>query len=170
MEILGVLIGTIVGGLITWFTTAHWNRLQTTFDLHREFDSDVMHESRMSADQLIKGNPHDTLGEIYKKDPEKSRYLWQLINFYRRLSLAIKYNQVNPDLIPELFGEIFTWWYIVCFENQLLADEKNYFSPSRKQIFWLKKWLDTHANKTELSKWTANALDDLQNYRQGNFM
>ncbi|MEA5447966.1 hypothetical protein VB780_05255 [Leptolyngbya sp. CCNP1308] len=155
-EVLAALLGTIVGGFISWIANVYQNKSQATFDFHREFDSDVMHRSRILADQLIRKNPNDTLYEIYEKYPEESFHIWQVINFYRRLWVAINYGQVKTNLVPELFGEIFIWWYLLCFEKQYIPAYNH--SQGRKQILELKKWIDKHSNKSEMDEWTRLAL------------
>lgn len=74
-EVLAALIGTIVGAFITWVANNYQNKLRTTFEMHREFDSDPMYKSRILADQLIKRNPNDTLDKIYEKYPEESLHI-----------------------------------------------------------------------------------------------
>lgn len=159
-EVLAALLGTIVGAFISWIASNYQNKLQTTFSLHREFDGDTMYRSRLIADQLIKKYPTSTLYEIYEKCPDDAFYIWQVVHFYQRLSLAIKYNQVKKELMSELFGEIFIWWYIGCFDKQLIPVYKH--SSSRKQILDLKKWFDTHSAKSDLSTWNQRALEDLE--------
>jgi hypothetical protein len=159
-EVLAALLGTIVGGIISWIANDYQKKSQATFDFHREFDSDVMHKSRILADQLIKKNPNDMLNELYEKYPEESFHIWQVINFYRRLWVAIKYNQVKVEFIPELFGELFIWWYFVCFEKQYLP--AYHHSQIQKQILDLKKWFDAHSNKSALHEWTELALKEYE--------
>lgn len=159
-EVLAALLGTLVGGFISWIANVYQNKSQATFDFHREFDSDAMHKSRILADQLIRKNSNEMLNEIYEKYPEDSFHIWQVINFYRRLWVAIKHGQVKTELIPELFGEIFIWWYFVCFEKQYLPAYAH--SQARKQIFDLKKWFDTQTDKALLHEWTGSALKEYE--------
>ena len=157
-EVLAALLGTLVGGFISWIANSYQNKSQATFEFHREFDSEVMHKSRILADQLVKKNPGFTLYEIYEKYPEESFHIWQVINFYRRLWTAIKYNQVQAKLIPDLFGETFIWWYLICFEKQYLPAYDRFGAP--KQILKLKKWLDMHSDKSAMNEWVELALEE----------
>jgi hypothetical protein len=159
-EVLAALIGTIVGAFISWLANNYQNKLQTTFEMHREFDSDAMYKSRILADQLIKKNPNDTLDKIYEKYPEESLHIWQVISFYIRLWLAIKYRQVKLELVPELFGDTFVWWYVVCFEKQLTPVYRH--SQARRQIVDLINWFNIHSSKSKLSEWTQHALKDYE--------
>ncbi|MEY3304966.1 MAG: hypothetical protein ACK5RE_01055 [Pseudanabaena sp.] len=159
-EILAALLGTIVGGFISWIANVYQNKSQATFDFHREFDSEVMNRSRILADHLIKKVPNLMLDEMYEKYPEESFHIWQVINFYRRLWVAIKYGQVKNKLIPELFGETFIWWYLICFERQYLP-AYNHFQ-GRNQILDLKNWLDTHSDKSVMHVWKQIALKDYE--------
>ena len=94
-EILAALLGTIVGGFISWISNVYQSKSQATFDFHREFDSDDMNKSRIMADHILKKDPNLMLDEMYEKYPEESFHIWQVINFYRRLWVAIKYNQIK---------------------------------------------------------------------------
>ncbi|MCG6134308.1 MAG: hypothetical protein MET45_06545 [Nostoc sp. LLA-1] len=157
-EVLAALLGTIVGGFISWIANVYQNKSQATFAFHREFNSDIIHKSRILADQLIRKNPNDMLYEIYEKYPEESFHVWQVINFYKRLWVAIKYGQVKNELIPELFGETFIWWYLICFEKQYIPAYD--YSQARDQILDLKKWIDTHSEKSALHEWAELALKE----------
>jgi hypothetical protein len=76
------------------------------------------------------------------------------------LWVAIKYGQVKNKLIPELFGETFIWWYLICFERQYLP-AYNHFQ-GRNQILDLKNWLDTHSDKSVMHVWKQIALKDYE--------
>jgi len=88
-ELLAALVGTIVGGFISWLAANSNNKLQTTFELHREFGTNPMYEFRMLADQLLRENPHDALDKISERYPKDSISLWQLATFYQRLWLYL---------------------------------------------------------------------------------
>lgn len=159
-EILAALLGTIIGGLISWFANVSQNKASVTFNFQREFDSADMHLSRIRADQLIKRNPDLMLNEITEKYPEESFHIWQVIKFYRRLWVAIKYRQVKTQLIPDLFGEIFTGWYLYCFENQYLPAYQD--SQGCKEIFSLKQWLDKHSSNSVMHQWKLSAAQEYE--------
>ena len=159
-EVLSALLGTIVGGFISWFVNFYQNKSQTTFDFHREFDSSDMHNSRILADRLIKDNSDLLLHEITEKYPEESFHIWQVIKFYRRLWIAIKYNQVKVKLIPDLFGEIFTGWYLTCFEKMYITSYKYKNSQGCKEVIALKMWIDKYADKSQLNQWKQHILND----------
>jgi membrane protein DedA with SNARE-associated domain len=49
------IVGTIVGAAITWIVGRRTNRLTTTFDTHREFNSPEMTLSRETCRKHPKG-------------------------------------------------------------------------------------------------------------------
>lgn len=124
---------------ITWIISNRQTKVQTTFDLLREFHSEKLYQSRTIANQLVEAHPESTLDELRQKFPNETFHLFQIVLFYQRLQIAIKYRQVQVDLILELFGEVFTWWYIVCFDNQLLFPKSRFHA--KKNIIDLYHWL-----------------------------
>ena len=160
-KLLTALIGTIAGSVISWFITTHRSKLQATFDLHREFCSGELYKSRVIANKLIEQCPNFSLSKLRQDFPEEAFHLLQLANFYQRLYVAIKYNQVKADLIPELFGEVFIWWYVVCFKEQMLLPESSFHAKS--SIIHLYKWLHRSPRfSRERREWELSALQERQ--------
>ena len=151
--IIPALVGTIVGGFISWGTNTTQKKSQTTFNFHREFDSHLMHESRIKADIFIKLNPNLTLNEMTETYSQDSFHIWQVIKFYRRLWVAIKYKQVILKLVPDLFGETFMGWYIKYFHEKYIQNPVYRYSQGCEDILNLKKWFDNHSKKSEMYKW-----------------
>ncbi|NJK54215.1 MAG: hypothetical protein HC936_18155 [Leptolyngbyaceae cyanobacterium SU_3_3] len=158
------LFGTIVGATLAfWFALrqltiqskeVHKKALvDTTFELHREFNSSEMSEARNRADKIFKQYPTPvTLDALEENFPEvEARPIYLVIRFYQRLWLAIKNKRVDTKLIPELFGEIFYWWFVNYLEPQVMPvgwqicsdiqDLKNWFDENSDQIMY-RVWLD----------------------------
>lgn len=160
-EVLSALLGTLVGSLISWFIGNRQKKLQATFDLHREFHSGELYKSRVIANRLISNNLTASLDEILQKFPEEEFHLLQVANFYQRLHIAIKHQQINLELVPDLFGEVFVLWYEVFFRDQLL--KSNTRSYLRNSIIALHKWLreDPKSSK-EFYEWEKSASTDVE--------
>jgi hypothetical protein len=43
--------------------------------------------------------------------------LWDVMRFYERLGVTVRYGQVIRRVVPDLFGEIFLWCYLVCYRQ-----------------------------------------------------
>ncbi|MBH8563114.1 hypothetical protein I8748_13130 [Nostoc sp. CENA67] len=85
----------------------------------------------------------------------------QLANFYQRLYTAIKYRQVKATLIPDLFGEVFIWWYLVGFKEQFLLFESNIHA--KDSIIALYNWLHRNPKiSKERKEWELSALQERQ--------
>ncbi|NMF86346.1 hypothetical protein [Nodosilinea sp. P-1105] len=96
-----------------------------------------------------------------QKFPEEGFHLLQVANFYQRLYIAIKHQQVKIELVPDLFGEIFILWYEVSFKKQLLAS--NTRSHVRNSIIALHKWLRGNSRwSKKFEEWEAAALRDVE--------
>lgn len=158
---LTALVGTIVGSIISWFITTHRSKLQSTFDLHREFCSGELYKSRVIANKLTEHCPTFTLLELRQEFSEEAFHILQLANFYHRLYVAVKYRQVEAALVPELLGEVFIWWYIVCFKEQVLLTENRIHAASG--IIFLYNWLNKNPRiSKKVREWEMIATEERQ--------
>ncbi|MEM9702427.1 MAG: hypothetical protein AAF907_08290, partial [Planctomycetota bacterium] len=96
-------------------------RANLTWDLHREFNSSEMLGVRDRAERIVKVNPSKNIEELRQAltGSDDRGALSILSAFYQRLYLAIEHKRVDSKLVPALFGEMFTWWYLVSFKTQL---------------------------------------------------
>ncbi|MGV0029371.1 hypothetical protein [Phormidesmis priestleyi] len=162
------LLGTTIGAALAfWFALrqlaiqsheAHHKRLfDTAFELHREFNSFEMAVARSKADKVLQQHLLTKLDALYNDLPEETlRPVLFVIYFYERLWLAIENKQVDTKLVPELFGDIFYWWFINCFETQLLP--VGWQCCHRIQS--LKQWFDDHAKQEVRDLWIHRATMD----------
>jgi hypothetical protein len=79
-----------------------------------------------------------------------------VIRFYQRLWLAVDNNRIRADLVPKLFGEVFYWWHVVCFESMLSSTGWESWSD----INALKDWLDRKATASQRKTWLDKATAD----------
>lgn len=160
------LAGALVGAVAAWFIGRAQHRLETTFAMHREFHSLEMTRSRSLAAQTVRSNRSFSFDEMRRKlSPEVIQHVWNVMYFYQRLCLAIKFKDVHRSYIAEMFGENFCWWYSKSYKHQLVP--LNWQAGGH--IDWLMNWIEHHAPADELDKWRIRAatMDDPMPAREG---
>jgi len=151
-------LGTIIGAGITWWVTNRATNTQTTFDLYHEFNSEPLLTSRHEAQNtwlfFDKGNGV-TLDDVFGLlSADERAHIWNIIHFYEKLYLLIKYKRCNSALVPHLFGEVFYWWYLNCFEAKLIPLQDREASLRIKE---LKNWFEKKADREEIARWNERA-------------
>jgi hypothetical protein len=160
----GNLIGGLIGPLLSFVNlllivyiaislNPSERKTQLTLDLHREFDSEPMWKARIDGGKLVLQDTHGTLDQLDRTDNPGARNIWMVIGFYQRLALALKNRQISEDLVPDLFGNDFVWWYRHCFEKQLEPTGWE----SWQRMDYLKKWLANKAKPEDLRAWEIRA-------------
>lgn len=159
----------LLSAFIAWLITSRRNKTDLAFTLHREFNDKEMYIARIKADEFISSKKENRklLTEMYGKyeyrsESDNLKSLLLVIQFYERLWLVIDNNQVNIELIPELFARIFYAWYIRSFEEQLIPT--NWESAIR--IKKLKEWIDFKANESEREAWETEAHNQKHEYHK----
>jgi hypothetical protein len=152
------LLGTLVGAGITWWVTSRATDTQMTFDLYREFSSEPLLISRHEAQNtssLFDKNASVTLDNMFGSLSANERaHIWNIIHFYEKLSLLIKHKRCNTKLVPELFGEVFYWWYLNCFETKLIPIRDREASIRMRE---LKGWFEKKTEREEIARWAERA-------------
>ena len=150
------LVSALFGAAISYLITRHLNRVNTTFELHSEFNTTEMLGHRIKAESCINKYSNLTYTEVELKhgQQEEFRSLCVVIAFYKKLWLAIKYSRVDKKLIPELFGEIFYWWYLVSFKEQLIPSDWE----TASSINELKKWIDKRVDQRKIKQWSRRPM------------
>jgi len=151
-------IGTIIGAAITWLVTNKAAKTQAVFKLLEEFNSEELLLSRHKVQNIkaiFHSAPGETLDTIFGELTAEERFhVWQIIHFYQKLYVAIKHNRCNTDLVPELFGETFYWWYENCFTKVLIPMTERDASIRMKN---LEAWFDNNSESENISRWTERA-------------
>jgi hypothetical protein len=161
-DLISTLIGALVGSAAAWWAGVSASRWSRTLDMHREFNSDRMSESRSKAFKFMKerwGMSFVEIANTTEYDIE-SVPLWDVMRFYQRLAITIKYNQVIRRVVPGLFGEIFLWWYVVCYRQQLI--QTNWVAA--RDIDYLYRFMKQKADRKSWNEWMArheNEFDQL---------
>jgi hypothetical protein len=158
VTVAAALIGTVVGAGIAWLAGRRQHRLQTAFAMHREFHAPEMTHSRNLAGKTVTEHRSDSF-EIMRSElpPEETQHIFNVLYFYQRLWLAIKFKNIQESYIPEMFGENFCWWYVKSYTDQLPMKWQ-----AGRHIAELMKWIKSHADEAELTEWLerARTLDD----------
>lgn len=157
-NMISALLGALVGAAAAWWAGISASRWSRTLDMHREFNSDRMSESRSKAFKFMKEHWGLSFAEIAERleyDIE-SVPLWDVMRFYQRLAITVRYHQVIRRVVPGLFGEIFLWWYLVCFRQQL-SQTKWVAAKDIEYLYWFmkrridsaswKEWNERHENE-----------------------
>jgi|YNPBryBLVA2012_1023415.scaffolds.fasta_scaffold64367_1 hypothetical protein len=150
-------IGTLVGASITWWVTSRVAKTQVVFDLYREFNSDPLLTSRHKAQNslsLFDKSPV-TLDQMFSTlSADERAHIWNIVHFYEKLYLFIKYKRCDTKFVPALFGEVFFWWYLNCFEMKLIPIQDREASIRLKA---LKTWFEKKTPKEEIARWVSRA-------------
>jgi hypothetical protein len=150
------LVGTVVGAAIAWLVSGRQHRLETSFAMHREFHAPEMTRSRNLAGKTVRDHRSETFDAMRRNlPPEETQHVWNVMYFYERLWLAVKYKSIHRSYVPEMFGENFCWWYIKSYEDQLVPLD---WQASR-HIDALMKWIKRTASPTEMDRWRQRAVE-----------
>ncbi|MBH8552658.1 hypothetical protein I8751_09785 [Nostocaceae cyanobacterium CENA357] len=159
MEALFGLLGTLLGAVISWFVSDRHAKMQTTFDLHREFYFGDLLESRRPADKIFAKYLDETYDQFSSSlEPEQYTHIWNTINFYQRLWVAVEHKQVVIKLVPDLFGEVFIRWYILYFEKMFVP----LTLTSSKRLKKLRNWFETNSEQDTFKEWVRLARKERQ--------
>lgn len=157
------LLGAAIGAWAAWWSGIYASRWSRTLDMHREFNSERLSESRSKAFKFLREHWGLSFTEIAAK-PEldlESVPLWDVMRFYQRLAVAVKHKQVIRRVVPDLFGEIFLWWYLICFRQQLQGT-KWVAAKDIETLYW---WMNKKADRASWSEWNERHENELNQLR-----
>jgi hypothetical protein len=148
------LVGTVVGAAIAWLVSGRQRRLETAFAMHREFHAPEMTRSRNHAGKTVRDHRSETFDAMRRNlPPEETQHVWNVMYFYQRLWLAVKYKSIHQSYVPEMFGENFCWWYIKSYEDQLVPLDWE----AGRHIDALMEWIKRTASPIEMERWRQRA-------------
>jgi hypothetical protein len=152
---LWATVAGFVAGVVSWSFGKKDARTDRAFTMHAEFNNFEFSRARKKCADLLTKHYDQTLEQIGRISPKVPVHeAWFVIRFYQRLWVAIHHNKINAELVPDLFGEIFFWWYHVHFEGQLCGLSYQ----SAKEIKKLKGWFDENAKEDLKTEWNAWGL------------
>lgn len=93
-------------------------RIESAFRLHNEFFSDAMLKARGVADDYLMTRQGVHFRELhYSSEGSEMNSVFAIMEFYERVSLALRHNQIDRSLAAELFASIYLYWWINYFEK-----------------------------------------------------
>ncbi len=134
-------------------------RIKTVVDLHREWNSESTYRARTRAGQTVRDYASNTLLEIEDQtQPDEAAQIWIVVGFFLRLSFLVQHDRVQKEMVTELFGELFVWWWVVSFEQQLIPCDWD----ARDRIQSLKDWFYQNTTAERRAPWELRARRDLR--------
>ncbi len=125
---------------------------------HREFHAPEMTHSRNLAGKTVTEHRSDSF-EVMRSErpPEETQHIFNVLYFYQRLWMAIKFKNIQESYVLEMLGENFCWWYVKSYTSQLPMKWQ-----AGRHIAELMTWIKCHADEAELTQWLerAQTLDD----------
>ncbi len=138
-------------------------RVQTAVELHREWNSEGLYQSRTSAGKLVRRFPELSYFEIENDVPyEEASHIWVVVGFFQRLEFLARHGKLDSEMVRELFGELFIWWWVVSFSTQLERCD----CDARAQMMRLKDWFYALTSEKQRTPWLERANRDLQKARE----
>jgi len=173
------LIGTLVGAAIAWFAGRRQHRVETTYAMHQEFHGAEMTKSRGLAGETVREHKAKNYDELRRDLPlEKTQHVWNVLYFYQRLWFAIKYENIQKNKVPVMFGENFWWWYLNSYQEQLKPEKKakekekeeeeeEEKKKKEKGLNWqaardieeLWNWMKKEADPSDQKRWHERAME-----------
>ena len=133
-------------------------RVQTTIDLHKEWNSASLYGSRTLSSRIVRSHSELSIFEIEKMVAyEQAAHIWIVIGFFQRLSFFVQHDKAHKEMVVELFGELFVWWWTVCYETQLMPCD----CDARGRIFVLKDWVYENTTEAQRLPWIHRARQRL---------
>jgi len=138
-------------------------RIQAVIDLHREWNSETVYRSRTGAGKLVRRFPESSYFEIEDLVPyEEASDIWVVVGFFQRLDFLTRHDKVQAEMVRDLFGELFVWWWVVSFATQLDRCD----CDARGQMIVLKDWFHAITTPEQRIQWLQRANRDLTAARQ----
>jgi uncharacterized membrane protein len=133
-------------------------RIQAVIDLHREWNSETVYRSRTSAGKLVRRFPESSYFEIEDLvQYEEGSDIWVVVGFFQRLDFLTRHDKVQTEMVRDLFGELFVWWWVVSFATQLDRCD----CDARTQMIILRDWFYAKTTQEQRAPWLQRANRDL---------
>jgi len=119
-----------------------------------------MNTSRTLGAKLLESHPRLSLEAISETmDGPETVHVWAVLGFYKRLALSLKHGQLDERYVSDLFGAMFTWWWMICYQNKLPA---GWVDHGIIGDLW--KWFQAHTDTEQLKDWIHRAEHDEPRY------
>lgn len=133
-------------------------RIQAVIELHREWNAEAIYRARIDAAKVVRKYHAMSYFEIEKMVPyDEAANIWIVVGFFQRLEFMIRYENIYPEMVRDLFGELFIWWWVVSFSTQLERCE----CDARIQMINLNDWFHKNSAAGQMYSWLDRANNDL---------
>ncbi|PIB27893.1 hypothetical protein [Maribacter sp. 4G9] len=163
IPVISGVIGALIGATSANYFASKSRKSNQTFEFHKEFNSTSFSKYRSEAYLLIKNHPNKNYDELWEEEfhgnnEVRTISLYMIMRFYQRLWLAIKYDKIDNQIAPDLFGEVFVWWYYFSFEKNLVEGTS---WTAGGQMLQLERWFQKNMNVVIYKNEMNNALERL---------
>jgi hypothetical protein len=105
----------------------------------------------LAADKADK-DPDLDFRQLRERDGRLAmKEIWVVQNYFQRLWLLVKHNQVDQDLVPDLFGDRLAWWVHHHYEKKLFHLNNSY----AQDIEALWQWMQASTPAEHQTTWGA---------------
>ncbi len=116
--ILGVIFGSFISFLSTKRIETQKSRRDMSIALYNEFHSERMNQVRGVAFDAIRSRPGQTFEFVYGAvNAETKASLSIFLHFLEKVASLDKSDMVDKDLLKNLLGRYFTFWFRNTLEN-----------------------------------------------------
>jgi hypothetical protein len=165
--IMAVLIGALLA-VPSYFYAARKFKIDNAFELQKEFNDTENYRRRHEAWGFMEMKcyvPNKYL-DYYRGSAENwsggqphISTIYFLLSFFERLWLVIQHERVKRRFVRRVFGRVFFWWYIMYFEDFVLASPDSRGHGYFKYLTDFKKWLEFHTPRTRIDQWEKAARE-----------
>jgi hypothetical protein len=166
---LGAIIGALLSVLLQYLYTNSTKKIDFTFKLYEEFESDFAYRHRCDAEMWVYNNPIGLINEHYmsRKDHNELESVLYIINFYVRVRRAIEFKQLNEGMIYKLFMKNFLWWHIFLYVPKVNESSWKIYEKDSKKLY---EWFEKQAKTNNDLKKFQEYLDFVKNKYETHFL
>jgi hypothetical protein len=158
--VIATISAAIFGVGAKWVLDIKVARQKNAFELHKELHSKDMIEARTKAWIFVRANPDLSLRSLAGKDQD-SMPLWQVMQFFHRVSACHEKYYIDRDLTFMLFGELVIWWHEVVIKNRVHDSSWQSIQAIDQLKESLRKFSNTNPKLTAIwDKWIMEAQKD----------
>jgi hypothetical protein len=175
ISFLSSLFGAIVGAFLAYLFALRQLKLQKqvetqkrqigmALDFHRELVSNDFALARFEADTILKNRYVASVTEdhVLRLSDKDWRPIRIVTAYFRRLLVAIKYEQIHDRMVIDLLSEEFFWWYFMWL-NTLIPDDWQ----TKSDIDMLHRWLKENMSSEAYEKSKKRSLEQREEHLSG---
>ncbi|ATQ43823.1 DUF4760 domain-containing protein [Caulobacter mirabilis] len=172
--LVGGFIGVVSAAAIGFFTfRAHAaeTRWATTMSFFNEFNGPALVTARNDARDYLKTRmllSFAELGEAPRPSGEDPRHAHRsVIRFYERLAVMLRCHRLCDQVVLDLFGSIFAWWWKFCLEDQLGRTDWQAASELDDLAEWMRRRASLDGRTPDWERWCARGAKERASFLAG---